>query len=171
MYRIEDIKNTISTIWFNPDGTYNLSEQYFYDYQVIIATEEEIEELKTLVTSFKAPIKDGDVILFKNSSFPKLFLKDIGSKVTRTIKEEKATRIVTDSLNVINSEELKDIKECLLVVNSKDNYYRLYKENMKDQGIDLETFLKNNDFTIVENAKIASASNLSIIFKSPLFSG
>ena len=43
MYRIEDIKNTISTIWFNPDGTYNLSEQYFYDYQVIIATEEEIE--------------------------------------------------------------------------------------------------------------------------------
>ena len=158
MYSIEDIKNTISTIWFNPDGTYNLSEQYFYDYQIIIATEEEIEELKTLVTSFKAPIKDGDVILFKNSSFPKLFLKNIGSKITRTIKEEKATRIVTDSLNVINSEELKDIKECLLVVNSKNNYYRLYKENMKDQGIDLETFLKNNDFTIVENAKVASAS-------------
>ena len=158
MHRIEDIKNTISTIWFNPDGTYNLSEQYFYDYQVIIATEEEIEELKTLVTSFKAPIKDGDVILFKNSSFPKLFLKDIGSKVTRTIKEEKATRIVTDSLNVINSEELKNIKECLLVVNSKNNYYRLYKENLKDQGIDLDAFLKNNDFTIVENAKIASAS-------------
>ena len=65
MYSIEDIKNTISTIWFNPDGTYNLSEQYFYDYQVIIASEEEIEELKTLVTSFKAPIKDGDVILFR----------------------------------------------------------------------------------------------------------
>lgn len=155
MLNFEIIGNRLNTIWFAPDGTYDKGIFYDYSKQIVVISDDVIEKLKNLVDNVNSPIVDGDVILFKNSTFPKLFLKDIGSKVTRTIKEEKATKIVTDSSNVVQKEDLDNITPCLLIKKS-DFYYILYEDNISKYNIDLDKFLADNGFTLVKDAKIVN---------------
>ena len=151
MSEFEIIKSCVEQMVFRPDGTYNTYYYTDFERNIICAPQELIENIESKVNAASLSIVDGDVVLFKESSFPKLFLKEINSKITRTIKAEKATKIVTDSKNLITSADVKNIEKITLLRSSTNQYYYVNKDAMCECGVSLSKFTADNNLEVIED--------------------
>lgn len=149
----QTIRKQAKYITFRADGTYILRDEYFYTEHLAIIDDEVLTKLKEKVTLCNTPIKDGDTILFKESSFPKLFLNSIDNcPITRVIKESKATRIVTDSKNVISPKDVEGIEKVKAFQSCTDVIYLYDEDNVNKNCVcGFDKFLEMNKMTIVEN--------------------
>lgn len=103
---------------FDSDGIYEISPNYNRDVLYYQMDDSEFENLANNVKNIStAIISDEDVLYFdKKASFPKLLLKQLNSKITRTIKKDKSTKIVVNSESILTSREIRNADTGYLVL-------------------------------------------------------
>ena len=102
------INNPVHTLSFDSDGIYTVGAHLSSGINYFDISDSELTTLKENIKKVNFPqIVDDDVIYFdKNAAFPKLLLGRLDLKVKRTIKIDKANKIVVNRDSILTSNEL-----------------------------------------------------------------
>ena len=106
------ITNPVHNLTFDSDGIYTVGEHLSSSISYFDISDSELTTLKENVKKINYPqIVDNDIIYFdKNATFPKLLLGRLDLKVKRTIKMDKADKIIVNRDSLLTSNDLNSLE-------------------------------------------------------------
>ena len=101
------------------------------------------DEIKTLIDNCNNitsnTIKDNDVIFFsEESTFPKLLLSRLNLSVKRTLKTDKATKIIINNNKLLNKNGNTIIPGYIIIPLDGKNYYFIEDSNLKEINLSID---------------------------------
>lgn len=151
------IINPVHTLTFDSDGIYTVGEHLSSSINYFDISDSELITLKENIKKVNFPqIVDDDVIYFdKNAAFPKLLLGRLDLKVKRTIKIDKADKIVVNQDSILTSNDL----------NFLEFGYIIFVGGTGEEDCNQTFFISNSSINVSE------AENISLDLMQKYFPG